>query len=255
MITSTDNPRVKAYAKLKTARERRRTGLFLIEGSREVERAIAAGVAIETIVLCPDLFEGESIDVAAIEVMTVAAAPMRKIGIRDNPAGVIAVAEQFGTDLGALRLGPNPLILIAEGVEKPGNLGAMMRTCDAVGADAVVVADGGTDVFNPNVVRASQGSIFAVPVAVATTAEVIDWVAAEQIQVFGGYPATSNELWEVQMRGASAVLVGAEDVGISPEWSEIAVPVRIPMAGTADSLNASVSAAILLFEAVRQRRN
>ena len=253
-VTSLDNARVKAYAKLKTARERRRTRLFLIEGHREVERAADAGVQFETLIVCESLLGRSLLRATAPDIFTVAEAPMRKIAIRENPPGVIAVAHQFETGLSDLSLGDDPLLLIAEHVEKPGNLGAMMRTCDAVGVDAMIVADPATDVFNPNVVRASQGAFFSVPLAVAATSDVIAWCQEREISVVGGYPAASNELWQTRMRGAAAVLVGAEDTGISATWDDVATPVRIPMAGAADSLNASVSAAILLFEAVRQRR-
>ncbi len=254
MITSTDNPRVKAYARLKTARERARTGLFLIEGHREVARAREAGIEVVTLVICDDLLGGAAIDTAGLEVLPVSAAPMKRIAMRENPPGVIAVARQFATNLDGLRLQPDPLILIAERVEKPGNIGAMMRTCDAVGADAIIVADPATDIFNPNVVRSSQGALFTVAVAAASTPDVIAWCDRKGVKVVGGYPGASTDLWETRMTGATAVLVGAEDVGISAAWSDLATPVRIPMAGTADSLNASVSAAVILFEAVRQRR-
>jgi len=253
MITSTDNPRVKAYAKLKTARERRKTGLFLIEGHREVHRALAAGVEVETLVVCPSLLDDE-FDPSSLETLEVAEAPMRHIAIREHPPGAIAVARQFPIQLADLEVGTEALMLIAEGVEKPGNIGAMMRTCDAVGG-AMIVADGATDIYNPNVIRASQGAIFSIPLAVATAAETIEWCCAKSITVIGGYPAAETELWDTTLTGPSAVVVGAEDVGISPVWDEITTPVRIPMAGTADSLNASVSAAILLYEAVRQRRS
>lgn len=254
-ITSTDNPRVKGYAKLKTARERARTGLFLIEGHREVTRARQSGVEVVTLIICDELLGDIATDSDGLDVLAVSAPPMKKIAMRENPPGVIAVARQFETDLNSLRLQRNPLILIVERVEKPGNIGAMMRTCDAVGADAIVVADPATDIFNPNVIRSSQGALFSVPVAVATTTAVIDWCANNGISVIGGYPTADAELWDTPMTGATAVLIGAEDVGISAAWSDVATPVLIPMTGAADSLNASVSAAILLFEAARQRRS
>lgn len=252
-ITSSDNPRVKAYAKLKSARERRRTGLFLIEGHREVVRAVAAGIAIDTLVVCRELGGAAALDLSGWDVLEVSETPMRKIAMRENPPGVIAVAQQFGTNLAGLELGSDPLLLIVERVEKPGNLGAMMRTADAAGVDALIVADAGTDIFNPNVVRASQGALFAVPIAMATASDILDWVAAHQIEVLGGYPGADADIWEPPMTGPTAILVGAEDIGISAAWDGVARPIRIPMAGTADSLNASVAAAILLFEAVRQR--
>lgn len=254
-ITSTDNPRVKALAKLKTARERRRSGLFLIEGSREVGRALQAGVIPITVVSCPEL-GGSALQLPdTVEQLTVSAAPMSKIAVRQNPPGVIAVARQFSTALETLDSGPSPLILIAEHVEKPGNLGAMMRTCDAVGADALVVVDPATDVFNPNVVRASQGALFSVPIAVTSTEEMISWCERQSIQVIGGYPDAETDMWTVDLTDAVAILVGAEDTGITSAWSAVATPVRIPLAGAADSLNASVAAAVLLYEAARRRRS
>ena len=253
-ITSTANPRIKTFAKLKTSRERRSSGRFLIEGTREVARAMAAGVTVETLLICDELLREPFVAPQEIEVVEVGPEAMAKVAMRENPPGSIAVARQFETTLDRLDLGDDPLILIAEQVEKPGNLGAMMRTADAVGVDAIVVADGVTDIFNPNVVRASQGALFSVPIAVTTSGAAMAWAAEKSIRVVGGYPAAPSELWEVPMTGPTAVLIGAEDMGISSAWSNIATPVRIPMAGAADSLNASVSAAILLFEAVRQRR-
>lgn len=254
-ISSTANPRVKSFAKLKKARVRSESGLFLIEGEREVERAIAAGVELDTLLLCPELIDGPLPRVPdTVEVVELAHGPMAKVSVRQNPAGTIAVARQFDTRLERIVLGEAPLVLIAERVEKPGNLGAMMRTADAVGADAAVIADSATDVFNPNVVRASQGALFLVPLAIASSAETIEWTRANGLHVIGGYPDTDHDMWDVDITGPTAVLVGAEDVGLSPLWANIATPVRIPMAGSSDSLNASVSAALLLYEAARQRR-
>ncbi len=255
MITSTDNPRIKAIAKLKTARERRRSGQFLIEGAREVERAVAAGVEIGTLLVCPDLPGTISPPDIPAEVLEVGVGPMRKVAMRENPPGVIAVARQFDIEIGRFAPGPEALYLIAEQVEKPGNLGAMLRTCDAAGADGLIVADAVTDVFNPNVVRASQGALFSVPIAVADTRTTIDWCRRHRLQVVGGYPDAKSSLWDVSLIEPTALLIGAEDVGISIEWSQVAEPVRIPMSGEADSLNASVAAALLLYEAKRQRQN
>jgi TrmH family RNA methyltransferase len=253
VITSTDNPLIKSLAKLKTAKERRRTGQFLIEGKREVERALLSGIRIERLLLCRDLPGAIDPVDAAVDVVEVAARPMGKVAMRDNPPGVIAVARQFDTAIDQLEPGATPLYLIAERVEKPGNLGAMLRTCDAAGADGLVVTDPVSDIFNPNVVRASQGALFSVPIAVADTEETIDWCRRLGLQVVGGYPDAVDSLWDVALTGPTAVLVGAEDVGISSTWQEIANPVQIPMHGQADSLNASVAAALLLYEARRQR--
>jgi len=253
VITSTENPRIKALSKLKTARERRRTGQFLIEGAREVERARHSGATIELFLVCRELPGTVDPADAEVEVLEVAPGPMRKVAMRENPPGVIAVARQFDTAISRLEPGTTPLYLIAEGVEKPGNLGAMLRTCDAAGADGLVVADPVTDVFNPNVVRASQGALFSVPIAVADTAETINWCRRHRLNVVGGYPGATDSLWDVALTGPIAVLVGAEDVGISSAWDDVANPVQIPMRGRADSLNASVAAALLLYEARRQR--
>lgn len=254
-ITSTDNPRIKAIASLKKSRERNQTGLFLIEGHREVQRAISAGIAIETLVVCPDLRGDETVVADGLDTLTVSVAPMRRIAMREHPPGMIAVARQFATDLGRLELGEDPLVLIAERVEKPGNLGAMLRTCDAAGCDGLIVADPATDVFNPNVVRASQGALFSVPLAVAPAGEVIGWCREQSLTVLGGYPTADRDLWDVATGPRTAILIGAEDVGISELWNTAAIPVRIPMRGAADSLNASVSAALLLYEVLRQRRS
>jgi TrmH family RNA methyltransferase len=254
-ISSVANPRVKAFAQLKESRERLRTGRFLIEGEREVTRAIEADVEIEILLICPELLADPLPEHSAhIEILELTTAAIGKVARRQNPPGVIAIARQFDTTLDSLALSDDPLVLIAEGVEKPGNLGAMLRTADAVGVDAVVVAGAGTDVFNPNVVRASQGALFSVPIAAASAADTIVWVDQHRLTVVAGYPEADRELWEVQMVGPLAILVGAEDTGIDSLWDGVAAPVRIPMAGAADSLNASVSAAVLLFEAARQRR-
>lgn len=254
-ISSASNPRVKSLARLKKPRVRSETGLFLIEGAREVERALAAGIAIETLLWCRNLLGKPPPHVAeSVSVIELAEDPMRKVAVRQNPPGVVAVARQFDTQLDRIVLGENALVLIAERVEKPGNLGAMMRTADAVGADAVVIADSATDVFNPNVVRASQGALFLVPLGMATAVEAVDWVRAHNLQVVGGYPTAPTQMWDIDMTCPTALLVGAEDVGIGATWDTVAKRVRIPMAGSSDSLNASVSAALLLYEAVRQRR-
>lgn len=252
-ITSADNPRIKAIAKLKTARQRRRTGLFLIEGNREVRRAIESGIVIDTLVVCDELLGADPVPESTAEIINVAPAPMRRIAMRQNPPGTIAVAGQFDTTLERLDVASPPLVLVAEGIEKPGNLGAMMRTCDGAAA-ALVVADAGTDLFNPNVIRSSQGALFTVPVASTSAGHVVEWLEMREMPLIGGYPAAATEIWDVDLTGPVAVLVGAEDVGISERWDAVTTPVRIPMAGAADSLNASVSAALFLYEAVRQRR-
>lgn len=261
-ITSLQNERIKDLVRLRDRRHRDRTGRFVIEGYRAVRRALDAGLPLEDLYTCPDLFLGENegtvIDDAAAsgaEVFEVAEGPFRKAAYRDRPEGLLAVACQFPTSLDRIRLGPSSLVLVVEAIEKPGNLGTMLRTADAVGTDGVVVCDQTTDPFNPNVVRASTGTLFTVPLAVAPTQVTIDWLREAGVGIVATTPDTDELVWDADLTGPVAVVVGAEQFGLSPAWIERAdVRVRIPMAGTADSLNAAMAAGVVLFEAARQRR-
>lgn len=258
-ITSAGNPKVKELVKLRGRRRRDESGMFIIEGTREVERALGSGIAIEEVFWNRDLAgtptEALISRIADVSVFELSEAAYRKASYRDHPDGILAVARQFPTDLAALELATTPLVLVAEAIEKPGNLGTMLRTADAVGADAVIAADAGTDPFNPNVVRASMGSLFTVPVAVSGGTEVIAWLSDHGLAVYGAAPDSDVDFWDTDLSSASAVVVGSEQAGLSEPWLEAATArVRIPMAGAADSLNAAVAAALLLYEAVRQRR-
>jgi RNA methyltransferase, TrmH family len=176
------------------------------------------------------------------------------VSYREGPDGWLAVVPAISAGLDQLRPGPRPLVLVSAGLEKPGNLGAILRTADAAGVAAVIAADPVTDWGNPNVVRASKGTVFSVPVASAPTAEVLQWLTARRLRVVAATPDTSTLVTEADLTGATAIAVGAEQTGLSPEWLERAdIRVRIPMFGKADSLNVSTSAAIILYEAVRQR--
>ena len=262
IITSMQNERVKDLVRLRERRHRDRTQRFIIEGFREITRAVESGLAIETIYICPELFLGTNepaligrLDRIGTEVMELAAEPFRKASYRDRPEGLLAVAPQFPTGLGRLSPGDNPLLLVAEAIEKPGNLGTMLRTADAVGAHAVIVADPTTDPFNPNVVRASTGTLFTVPLAIGSTIDTIAWLRSNQIRIVTTTPDTDTLIWNANLGGPVAIVVGAEQYGLTDAWIDAAdVKVRIPMAGTADSLNAAMAAGIALFEAVRQRR-
>lgn len=262
IISSPHNDRVKDLVRLRDRRHRDRTGQFLIEGFREVSRAVDAGVRVETLFLCPALFLGpnedgliERINAVGTEIVELAEAPFRKVSYRDRPEGLLAVAPQFDTALSGLSAGNTPLLLVAESIEKPGNLGTMLRTADAVGADAVIVADATTDPFNPNVVRASTGTLFTVPLAVASTEDSVGWLRENHVSIVATTPDTTTEVWDADLTGGVAVVIGAEQYGLSDAWMEAAdVRIRIPMAGMADSLNAAMAAGVVLFEAVRQRR-
>ena len=259
-ITSLSNPRVKQLVRLRTRRERDRTGTFLIEGYRELAKAAQAMVQMREVYYCPALYLGTNEPellarftergAAAIEL---GADAFRKVAYRDRPEGLLAVGEQFSTGLGQLDRSA-ALVLVAESIEKPGNLGTMVRTADAAGADAVVVCDPTTDVFNPNAVRASIGSIFTIPVLTAETDETIAGLAARDIPSVATSPDATRAHWTADLRGPVAIVIGAEQVGLSSTWLGAANDVvGIPMAGAADSLNAAMAAGVMLFEAVRQR--
>jgi TrmH family RNA methyltransferase len=260
-IISPANPRIKRLVRLRDRRERDESGLFLIEGDRELRRALEAGVEVIELYCCPTLYLGkdepglvEAAARAGAEVVTVADAPFRKASYRDRPEGLLAVAHQFATGLDRLRPGPDPLLLVVEAIEKPGNLGTMLRTAEAAGAAAAVVCDPTTDPFNPNVVRASLGTLFAVPLFVGETPDVIARLRALGIRTVATTPSASTPHWEADLTGPVAVLVGSEQYGLSDHWLAAADrKVVIPMPGSVDSLNTAMAAGIVLFEAVRQR--
>lgn len=261
-ITSPTNDRVKDLVRLRDRRHRDRTGRFLVEGIREVSRALDAGVEVECVYVCPTLARGEEAIAVArrasdlgIEVVEMTEPPFRKAAYRTAPEGVLAVAERLTTDPEVLVFGPAALVLVAERIEKPGNLGTMLRTADAVGADAVIVADPATDPFNPNVVRASTGTLFTVPVGVGPSETVIDVLRRRGVSIVVTAPDAGKALWDVDLTGPTAIVVGTERDGLSRTWIEAAdVATTIPMQGAADSLNAAMAAGVALFEAVRQRR-
>lgn len=260
-VTSPQNPRIKGLVRLRDRRERDRTGTFLVEGFRELHRAIEGGVELQTLFVCPDLYLGSNEEglvaaarSAGAEVIEVAESPFRKASYRDRPEGLIAIASQFEHSLESLEVGSEPLLLVVEAIEKPGNLGTMLRTADAAGAGGVIVCDPTTDPFNPNVVRASIGTLFTVRLAVASTRDAIEWLQDRGIRTVATTPDTSLGYTEADLTGGVAVVVGSEQYGLSDQWLAAAdARVRIPMRGRADSLNAAMAAGVVLFEAVRQR--
>ena len=259
IITSTSNPRIKALAKLKDRAERDATGRFLIEGRRELAHALAGHIEFAELAVCEELLKEGGQETwsafadAGVPVVALGLEAFRRVSYRQGPDGLIAVAKQFSTSLGEMRLVDGALVLIVEAIEKPGNLGAMIRTADAAGADAVIVADPVLDIFNPNVVRASQGSLFSVPLAVAPTSEVAGWAADHELHVVAADPQATVPTWQIDYRHSTAIVIGAEQSGLSRGWINRATMVSIPMHGAANSLNAAATAAILLYEALRQR--
>jgi TrmH family RNA methyltransferase len=249
VITSAENPRIRNALRLRKSRERRRSGLFLAEGRREVERAIAAGLVIREVFhsleLLPDW--DASVAPASVRVEEVSGRVLAKVSYRSEPEGVIAVVEMPERAIPE----HSTLLLVAVGIEKPGNLGAMARTADAAGADALLVAGANADPWNPNAIRASTGAVFSLPMVAATRAEV-SRLPHRKVAAVLGAPTVHTD---VDYTAPTVFLIGAEDEGLDDDWRAVADErVQIPMYGrTTDSLNASVAAAVLLFEAVRQR--
>ena len=262
IIESLKNPRVKAAVKLRKAKVRRENKETLVEGYREILRATESGWEFKEFYCCPELYidskSGQlvsEIQSSGIPFFRCTEAVFRKISYRDTPDGLMALSPLVGRPLSELNLPPNPLLLIAEDLEKPGNLGTILRTADAAGVDAVIACDHKTDLSNPNVIRSSIGSLFFVPVAEASTEETLVWLKEQRIQSVAAIPDAGQDYTEVDMTCGTAIVVGSEDDGLSEVWKQSAdQQASIPMLGRNDSLNVSTAAAILLYEAVRQRR-
>jgi TrmH family RNA methyltransferase len=261
VITSPSNPRIRAAAHLRERRERDRTGLTLVDGAREVLRALEAGVDVVEAFVAPGLAERpdgpaivDRLAAAGTVCVDVAEGALGRLAFGDRSEGVVAVIRTPPTGLDRLVVGEDALVVVAEGVEKPGNLGAILRSADGAGADALVVADPRTDPFNPNAIRASLGTIFSVPLAAATSVETLAWLSTRSIRPVAASVRAEAAYAEVDLRGPIAIVLGSEARGLSDTWGDPDVlAVRIPMHGVADSLNVSVAAAVLLYEARRQR--
>jgi len=259
-ITSPANPRIKQLVALRRRRTRDEFGVTLVEGRAEIELALDAGVRPRSLYYCPVLQDRDRTDLAdraravGADVVLVSRPVFEKVSYREGPDGWLAVVPAVDTSLAHLAVGPQPLVLACAGLEKPGNLGAILRTADAAGVAAVIAADPVADWGNPNVVRASKGTVFTVPVASATSAEVLAWIAAHGLQIVAATPDATRLVTETDLTGPTVLAVGAEHAGLPADWLKRAdVRVRIPMLGRADSLNVSASAAVLAYEAVRQR--
>ena len=254
MITSKSNPKIKNVVKLQKSSERREQNRIIIEGRREIERAVACGFIVDTLFICNDILK-ESVNIAANYVEEVTLEVFEKIAYREGSDGLLAVAIPKYADLKSFKSKKNPLIIVLETVEKPGNLGAIMRTADAAGVDAVIIADPRTDLYNPNAIRASIGTIFSVPLFACSSEECINWLRENNIKIYCTYLKASIDYLEADFRQGSAIVMGTEATGISDIWVDAADQnLIIPMNGIADSLNVSVTTAIVVFEAIRQRR-
>lgn len=258
-ITSAQNPKIKHLLALQEKSSlRREEGLFVVEGRREFSHALEAGFIPRTVFCCPEI-AGEisppGRDDNSLLTIEVPPALYGKIALRGTTEGIVAEMYRRSFGLSDLRLGKNPLIVVLESVEKPGNLGAVLRSADAAGADAVIVADPLTDLYNPNLIRASLGAVFTVPTVACSGAEAIDFLKKSGIQILTAQLQDSAPYYDVDMTRGTAIVMGTESTGLSDLWRLSATShILIPMLGRLDSLNVSVSAAILLYEAVRQRR-
>ena len=258
-ITSAQNPKIKRLLQLQQkSSERRKAGLFVVEGIREVERCVEKGYEIDTIFyLNKPMAENISEIIEknkGIKLFEVSPTIYEKIAYRGSTEGVIAEVKTKDKTLNDLNLSENPLVVVLESVEKPGNLGAILRSADAAGADALIVCDPLTDLYNPNLIRNSTGAIFSVPCVACTSEECIKFLKENNIQILTAQLQDSELYYDTDMKRGTAIVMGTEATGLTDIWRKAAdAHIRIPMLGITDSLNVSVSAAILLYEAVRQR--
>lgn len=257
-ISSTQNPFIKQLVQLQEkSRERKKTGTFLIEGQREIMLAKKGGYEIETVLFLPELLteqEVKSIAGRQTELIEINREVYQKLAYRDTTEGIIAVAKSKELTLDNLKISDNPLVLVAEAPEKPGNIGALLRTADAAKLDAVIIADPKGDLYNPNIVRSSVGCLFTNNIATGSTDEVIAFLKAKNINIYCATLQNSTHYYTQDYTTPSALVVGTEATGLSEAWRNAATQnIIIPMEGEIDSMNVSVAAAILLFEAKRQR--
>ncbi len=265
-LTSLQNPQVKQVIHLRDRHARDQTGLFLIEGYREILRATNAGWKIDKLFICTDLFLGanepaliQSIASRGTQILICSEKVFQKMSYRDRPDGLLAIAPQKALTLEDLKQHQKaseiPFFVVAESIEKPGNLGTILRSSDAVGISGLIVCDRCTDVFNPNVVRASVGTLFSVPTVEAKGEEALQWLKAQGIAILAATPHASHEFTQVNLVRPLAIAVGTEQLGLSQRWMQQAdLQVCIPMNGVADSLNVAMATTLLLYEVYRQRR-
>lgn len=260
-INSLQNPLVKKILLLKEkSRERKKSGLFVLEGLRELKLALKGNYKIKTLLYLDELISEETISnlfqqVESPELISLSKAVYQKLAYRETTEGIISIAETKPHALDELEIkSENPLILVAEAPEKPGNIGALLRTADAANLDAVIIADPRGDLYNPNIIRSSVGCVFTNTIATATSEEIIAFLQKKEISVFTASLEASKNYTEIDFTGPSAIIMGTESTGLTPVWiHNTDQNIIIPMSGQIDSMNVSVSAAILIFEAKRQR--
>lgn len=254
-ITSLQNDRIKYLVKLRDdRRQRRRDGLMIVEGWDEIRLALEAGHIPQTLITSSDS-ASHPLETQAGETLSVAPTVFEKLSYRDNPDGWMAVFTMPHRSLVDLRLGERPLVIVAESVEKPGNLGAILRTADAAGVDTLLVCDPRADIYGPNAVRASRGTVFSVPLVEASSEDAYAFLKQHNVRVLAATPAAQQPYTAEDLRVPTAIVVGTEDEGLTDFWLHHAdARVLIPMAGKVNSLNVSIATALIVYEALRQRR-
>lgn len=256
-ITSTQNPKIKNVLALEKPRERKKQCLFVIEGIKEIKMALEAGYKIGNLFFCEEIITRKELETLRTDdklLVPVSREVFEKVAVRENSGGVLAVAEQKTHRLEELKLSANPLLLILESVEKPGNLGAILRTADAAGVDAVIICDPQTDFYNPNVIRSSIGCIFTVQTASSSSSDTIAWLKKKNINIYCTYLKASQPYHVIDYTKPSAIILGTESTGLSETWTTASsANIIIPMQGSIDSMNVSTAAAVVIFEARRQR--
>ncbi|MBF0511105.1 MAG: RNA methyltransferase [Candidatus Omnitrophica bacterium] len=256
-ITSVHNVLVKKALRLREAKDRCVSGETIIDGVREIKRALEAGVLLEKVFVVEGFKDGILAPLASrqVEIIETTNQIMEKLAYGKRHEGMIALSKPKRWTFDDLKLSAHPLVVIVEALEKPGNLGAILRTCDGVGVEVVFVCDPKTDVYNPNVIRSSTGTVFKIPVVCADAPLILSFLKSKKIKICAAAPEAKKIYTQVPLKGAWALVFGSEDEGLSDFWLKVSdETVRIPMKGMADSLNVSISAAIILYEAFRQRQ-
>lgn len=261
LITSTQNPRIKAAARLRDARARAKQGRIVIDGVREIGRALDGGVQVREAFICAALCDSPAaktlrarLESAHVEILETTPEVFAKLAYGERGEGIVAVADRPERSLREVRLPELPLVCVVEGVEKPGNLGAILRSADGAGVSAVVVADSGVDLYNPNVIRASLGTVFTMPLCAVSTADAIAWLRGQKFTIFAARVEAAHDYAGCDFRKPCAIVLGSEAKGLTESWhADDITPISLPMRGIADSLNLSATAAVLFYEALRQR--
>jgi len=261
LITSLQNPGVKLARSLRKRKVRDESGLSLIEGYRAVSRGLECGLSFKVCYYAPELFLGKNepdllnkLSASGADVLETTADVLAKIAYRDRPEGILALAYTIKHEFKDMPVNPQGLYLVAESIEKPGNLGSILRSADAVGADGVIVCQKRTDIYNPNVITASTGALFSMNLAECTEQEALEWIRSNSLKILAATPEAETLYTDVDMTQGVVVIVGAEQYGLSEFWKQHAdITVRIPMLGYIDSLNVATAATVILYDAVRQR--